>query len=76
MPVASADFVALDESEVCVQIYRVMDDAKQLIYVGAEQLATMFDCRLKEELVTCFLPFSSLIDSVHGVYVPFHMLCI
>ena len=60
MPVASADFVALDESEVCVQIYRVMDDAKHLIYVGADELCNMFDCRLKEELPRRFRPFPSL----------------
>lgn len=50
VPVASDDFVCLDESEVGVQIYQVSEEGQtSLLYIGADFLTEIFDIRVKED---------------------------
>ncbi|CAJ1399574.1 unnamed protein product [Effrenium voratum] len=43
VPVASEKFVALDRSEVAVEIFQILPEGRRLLYVGSEFLTTMFN---------------------------------
>eukprot|EP00434_Breviolum_minutum_P038647 symbB.v1.2.034290.t1/scaffold4399.1/size40148/3 len=60
VPVASEDFVCLDQSEVGLEIFQVLEEwettttetlkqKEQLLYVGSEFLTKIFDVKLKED---------------------------